>query len=603
MAIEQNFGKKIYILLSVVVGIYILLRAVYFPVLNDEVATFFMYVQTGRFLPPDIAWDANNHILNSALTRVTYLLFGPSIFALRLPALLFVPVYFYYVYKTGSLIRHSVVRWAFYLSMIGTHYIISYLGYSRGYGMSLVLLTVSAWYLINTVQAFKVPTVFKTLVFAFLAVSANLNLIITYLIIFGLLVFYSILNLRRLRIGEIFLLLFVFLFGGLGIWFFTDYSFTLLEKGRFYCGSADGFWDNTVLSLAALVFNNLAFFFALYFVAIIILSVIVNLVSFLKKWEDFKKPSPGFLFLILIIGNIVAAYAMHLLFGVLYQEDRTAMYYLPLFFGLAGFTVDLIVQQKGKLYLFILLPLFFLPVFSLSKISLVQSYYDSVPYVPYSFFEEVSSSTKPEEYPPTVAGIHKRKLVWAYYNYLSGGIMNPVLFSDEPVMYADYLMYDFDEREKPLELYDEIKYDEHSGLSLMKRRLPLTKVVLSDIAIKKVPLSLNKEYYGIAKIPIDTLDCNALSVCFDFEIESETVPFEGTIVCELRDSAGATIHYEAINLDQMRAVWKPGSNTIHHTLLLSPVPQNSVLLQVYFWNKRKVDYQILKGKTVVMVTQ
>ncbi len=600
MAPGQNFEKRIFILLSVITGFYILLRAIYFPVFTDEVATFFMYVQTGRIFPPDIAWDANNHFLNSVLVRISYLLFGPSVFALRLPNLLFVPVFFYYVYKTGGLIGNSIVRWTFFTAMLGTHFVIEYFGCARGYGMSLALLSGSVWYLIRSLQEFKPADIVKSLLFSILAVSANLNLIITFLLTLGLLMVYFVVNFGRLRSGGKLLIIAMFLLSSLSLLFFADYSFTLLEKGRFYCGSSDGFYENTILSLAAIVYSKAHIIFALSFVGTIVLSIAVYAYLFWKKRELPERQSPGLVFLVLITGNIFAAVAMHYLFDVLYQEDRIAIYYIPLFTGLSVFTVDRLVELKGKRVVFVLFPVWLLPVFGLWQVNPVKSSHDITPYVPYSFFSEISSEVNPGDFPPIVAGVHKRKLVWSYFNYLSGGKMNPILYSEEPVLYADYLMYNFDEREMPVRLYNEINYDENSGLSLLKRKTEPRKSIIVEDSVRELPLLLNKEYFKILQIPVDTVRRTALLVCFDFEIESMAAPFEAVFVCELRDSTGAITYYDAINLDQMHQVWNPNSNKVYNSLLLPLENENSVTLLIYFWNKRKVNCRILKGRSVVL---
>ncbi len=177
--------------------------------------------------------------------------------------------------------------------------------------------------------------------------------------------------------------------------------------------------------------------------------------------------------------------------------------------------------------------------------------------------------------------------------------MNPILFSDDPVLYADYLMYDFSKREKPEKLFIETDYDENSGLSLMKRKTPLKKSVLFENIVENVPLTLHKEYFKIANVPVDTVRCNAILVNMDFEIVSEVIPFELVIVCELRDSTGAKIQYETLDMDQMHPVWNATTNKIHHSLMLSPVQRNPASFLIYFWNKRKVEYRILQGRSVV----
>ncbi len=600
MISKKNTDKVFFILLSVAVWLYIWLRAIFVPILSDEVATFFMYIQSGRFFPPDLVWDANNHILNSTITRISYLLFGPSVIALRLGSVLFAPVYFFFVFKTGGLMRNTFVRWTFFLAMMTTHFIIEFFAYSRGYGMSLALLAGAIWYLIQTAQNPNLNAVLKTLVFTILAVSANLNLLQTSLIIFGILFLISFVSIRKLRTAEIFFMFFfIFFLGGLSTWFFVDYSFRLLHEGRLYYGSGNGFWNNTILSLSSLAYGKVPIIFAVYFALIMFLSAIVLIFSVKNEKAQIQSLPPEFLFLFLLLGNIAAAFTLHILINVNFQEDRTAIYYLPLFFGLTGFMIDSFVQQKGKWVLLLLIPLFLLPIFNFGKISLLDSSYDRMPYVPKSFFEEVYVSAQSKEFPPTVAGIHKRKQVWAWYNYLSGGKMNPVLFNDEPVLSADYLMYDFEDKEKPNELYDELMYDECSGLSLLKRKASVKKSVLLEKVISNTPLVFSDEYLNLLEMDMDSLSLSGLLVGFDFEIESNANPFEGVIVGELRDSSGNKIQFEALDLYQLQPEWKKGANRIHHSILLSPLAKNASLLLVYVWNNRKVEFRVLKGKILV----
>jgi hypothetical protein len=70
------------------VFLYVVLRAVHVPTFHDEAATFFHYVVTGEFLPSVALWDANNHLLNSALGGLAYRLFGPEPLFIRLPNVL-----------------------------------------------------------------------------------------------------------------------------------------------------------------------------------------------------------------------------------------------------------------------------------------------------------------------------------------------------------------------------------------------------------------------------------------------------------------------------------------------------------------------------------
>ena len=107
--------KKIFLLLSLLIWIYLWLRAFFIPITYDEAATFYHYIHFGRFLPFIAHWDANNHFLNSALSIISYRLLGSSELALRLPNLIFAPLFFYFcllpvfIYVNSQLISRMYV--------------------------------------------------------------------------------------------------------------------------------------------------------------------------------------------------------------------------------------------------------------------------------------------------------------------------------------------------------------------------------------------------------------------------------------------------------------------------------------------------------------
>lgn len=68
----SRIERIIYFILFILLWAYLWLRAIYVPLVHDEIATFYHYIQTGRFLPYLSHWDANNHFLNSALTWLSY---------------------------------------------------------------------------------------------------------------------------------------------------------------------------------------------------------------------------------------------------------------------------------------------------------------------------------------------------------------------------------------------------------------------------------------------------------------------------------------------------------------------------------------------------
>ena len=116
------------IILFFFLWVYLWLRAYYIPFTHDEVATFFHYINSERFIPfVNAHWYANNHVLNTVLSFLTYKLFGASELSLRLPNLLFFPVFFFFASKLFCEIKDIFLRWLFILTLCLSHYFIEFL--------------------------------------------------------------------------------------------------------------------------------------------------------------------------------------------------------------------------------------------------------------------------------------------------------------------------------------------------------------------------------------------------------------------------------------------------------------------------------------------
>jgi len=65
-----QLNTKTAIVFSLVLWIYLILRALRAPFLHDEISTFWFYINNGDFIPFAFKMDtesANNHLLNSFL--------------------------------------------------------------------------------------------------------------------------------------------------------------------------------------------------------------------------------------------------------------------------------------------------------------------------------------------------------------------------------------------------------------------------------------------------------------------------------------------------------------------------------------------------------
>jgi hypothetical protein len=142
---QQNRFNIFFLITSVISFIVIALRSWLVPFNHDETATFFMYVQSGNYMPFYSIADANNHVLNSFLSNVCFHLFGSSPFSLRLPNLLGFIILVYATYKISKSLRLIGSKVFLTMALLFSFHWLSFYSTCRGYGVSMALLTLSSY--------------------------------------------------------------------------------------------------------------------------------------------------------------------------------------------------------------------------------------------------------------------------------------------------------------------------------------------------------------------------------------------------------------------------------------------------------------------------
>jgi hypothetical protein len=105
----------------------------------DEATTYLLFVNADD--PLHWIGSTNNHVLNTALMRLTTRLFGVSEFTVRMPAMLGAALYISACYRFCRRLDAGVVlRWGALLCLIFSPFIMDYLVAGRGYGMALGFL-------------------------------------------------------------------------------------------------------------------------------------------------------------------------------------------------------------------------------------------------------------------------------------------------------------------------------------------------------------------------------------------------------------------------------------------------------------------------------
>jgi hypothetical protein len=589
----------IYLVLSLLVWAYIWLRAWKVQFSIDEAATFFMYIQSGRFMPPHAAIDANNHLLNSFLTWIFFNLFGSDPLILRLPNVIAAVGYFYFIYRISNLFSSKSIKWIFIVLSLGTHFIIEFFGYTRGYGMSMAFFSGAIYYLMVCARQVRLTYITYTILLLILGMLSNLNMILSGLAMVAILLLLIILQRKKLQRRVILKgILLILLFSIPSFIFQVQLAFKLRAASAFYYGSGDGYFPVTIKSLVAMISVPPNSFIAIYSLLLAGSLTILLFIKSVRKDKNSEQQLPAWLFLALLAANWFGSSILHIFKGVNFQEDRTAMHLLPLFYGFVLFSFDSFFRMSKNIWLIVLLPFVLIPVYSITHISLNKSVYGTNQQIPVEFFQLIRKITSTSDYPPVVSANQIKRQPWAFMNYRAGGMVNPLYISDHPWEGADFIIKKDSLPGTIKNLYTVRLTDEKTAAILYERKDQPSTSVLQVFELT-APMGSKSLYNNIFQFNTDSITGKSLIMLLDFNIECHSVPFEGVIVAEVFDQNREKLKYEAIDLDQLRPEWNDGNSHLHHTMVISDIPGNARSVQLYLWNKREVEFSVQTAKVTV----
>jgi 4-amino-4-deoxy-L-arabinose transferase-like glycosyltransferase len=117
----------------------VVFRAATQAITIDEATTYVLFVQND--MPFHWLGSTNNHVLNTALMRLTTRLFGVSEWSARLPALVGTAIYIVACYRfCRRLTGGSLLQWAALVCLTFSPFVMDYLVAARGYSLALGFL-------------------------------------------------------------------------------------------------------------------------------------------------------------------------------------------------------------------------------------------------------------------------------------------------------------------------------------------------------------------------------------------------------------------------------------------------------------------------------
>ncbi len=343
---EKSWNREIlfkYIIYAI--GIFALCysgyRAVVLAITHDEAYTHIMCVPLSLWdvITYENNYNANNHILNTLLMKLSIAAFGNAEWALRLPNIF---GHFLYVFFSVRIVK-STFSWTYLglLAMILLNfnpYLIDFFSVARGYGLAMGMMLSSVYFLLSYLKNKELKYWITSLLFGFLAVWSNF----IYLLYFVTLVaIYAVVELERywrsnqdfkmLTRGQIPSVLATLFIASVIITPFIK----LRELKEFrYGGSSSFFHDTYTVLLDYCLYSNRYFgagtdeFFLVSILILLVSSSLLIIFCHLKS-KELMMQNPSVLFLLFGLFLMFISIVQHHLLGAAYLTDRRAIIFLP----------------------------------------------------------------------------------------------------------------------------------------------------------------------------------------------------------------------------------------------------------------------------------
>ncbi|NQV01182.1 MAG: hypothetical protein HQ542_00920 [Bacteroidia bacterium] len=597
---KRKYHLFIFLALSLLIWVYLWLRAIFVPFVHDEVATFHNYIQIANFLPYMAHWDANNHILNSAISTLFYKIFGLSPLVLRMGNLIMFPVFCIYLFKTGRYFSQPVVRWALFISLLMSHGFLEFFSLSRGYGISMALLLPAIYYLIRMTEYFSVRRLIAVILWGAFATLANLSLFNTYLILILYLLLFTIFSGRLSTLKQkITSIGWVIVTGIPFLVLFSVISFEFRAKGLLYTGGGNGLWEDTVKTLFSRLFSTDDLILLILVVILFILILVVAMIRLLKERDIF---SSRLVYVIFLAGNLVGALLLHLIFHVNYPENRVALFLFPLFIGSICFaTDDLSRFFRTKAALIPLIPLVLIPVHFITHLNLTHAGFYIEDLIPPGFYKTVRQNHNPGDFPPIVGGNRLTHFCWSFYDFCEDGTESQISSTNFPETISDFQIADANDLGHFSEDYLVVDSSVVNQRYLLKRKFPADRVLLDQKSSVSTPGLIDYEYYPLYSTLLPNLEGQSAYIGITAEIYSPVEPFHTWIAAEVKDSSGQTLQYERLSLYWFRPAWNESTRDFKNGMFLSQIPPGSSTLNVYIWNIGKDPFSVENGVVQLFV--
>lgn len=589
MVLEQkinNHYSKLFFCICTLVFIVVALRAFFVPFSHDEAATFFFYIQTDTYMPYSSHLYTNNHFLNSALSNVSYHLFGAHRFALRLPNVLSFVLLCIGVFKLGKKVNNL----GFKLCLLGFFILcfnfLDFFALCRGYGLSMGFLILGFAYLWEFFQTNSNKNLYWFYFLAQLSLVANLTLLVPLLMLVAIICAFQIYSKSFFKAANLLIL-------AVNGYLFKIWISLLLfykEKNLLDSGTGWGYWRLTYKSLLDFLFGASNTWIEAITITLFSLLFLGTLVVAIKSKFNIKTFfEPIFIFSFVFFSLVVTYYLLKKLFGINYPEDRTGIF-LFLFFVIAASGVASHFLKEKFLFVGIGCASLFLITFIFKlNFSVFGSYFfHTYNKVAYDFL--VSEQTKSNQ-TITIGGNPAREMVFAFLNFRGNGYLNGYCVNNEMQMNTDYQIALKTEKPYYNLFYDELKEIDWEHVILKRKKSLERKVILEHN--KQQQFSGTNTYFDVIKVRDTSLaTINPLEAEVHVKFLQVSKPINAFLVFSVNDSIGKQIYYKAHHLNWFGL--NLDNKTFKFKLTTGSLPLKLKDLSIHVWNidEKPLDFEV-----------
>jgi hypothetical protein len=552
--------------------IYLVFRAFFLSPYCDEISTLFEYIESNRIIESTLKdSSANNHLLNTLLSKFFYFIFGDNFFFLRLPNILAFILYFYSIKHVVLRCINLKYQFLTFVSLNTIVWIFEYFGYLRGYGLALGMLFCSISFFLSWLESKTVLKLFYTFLFIWLSIFANLSFFNTSLILFSYAVVLIICNYKKLSKKDkiqYFILIISFVIALLPL---VVYSFKLKNAGALWWGNLDGLWEGTGHYLSEITFFITNDFIKYLIIFIILIFGILasfklkklGLIKFISSYEGF--------FYVIFFGNIVFIEILAQFFKVNYPRDRAAIQLVPLII-----IVYVISLQNIKSFNVLLCALLFFPFSFLMKMHLDSSVYQNNLRISNKTTQFIKNHLKYDS-SYSVYGLLELPLYYQFRNHEIVKLFNSEKCSN--LVESNYIIVENDYR--PPSYFKREMIDEISNISIYKNTKGYKYSLVKDTSIHFIKSQNDLLLFRGTRI--DSLfksDKFKVEISGKIEFKDLKTPFH--LILTLGDSLNPLHYYHDSDFSKIN-VGKKQINFVWNSPVYT-LEKGKTDLLIYFWN-------------------